>query len=84
MLDFDSILFKAMKNCSPEQKMAIIKDVFEELADFIDQHDIIIPELSVTFGGVAVKLSATRLDASKDQPVSNATWTTSSTSSTVK
>lgn len=68
MFDPKSLLDSAMQKMSSVNKTGVLLSMLEQMAQFVDKHDIIVPELSVSFGGVALTLTGKKLedsDASK-------------------
>lgn len=61
MFDPQTLLKQAISKLHEGDKVAMIRSMVEAIADFIDRHDIIVPDLSVNAGPVVVSLSAKRL-----------------------
>jgi len=68
MFDPKAFLDSAVSKLNNTNKIEIVRDMLEQVARFVDQHDIIVPDLHVKVGIVDISLTAKKLedaDASK-------------------
>ncbi len=65
MLDPQQIIKDAMSRLHDADKVDMVRKMLQDVAEFIDHHSIIVPELSINAGPVVISLSARRLPASE-------------------
>lgn len=62
MFDPKAFLSSAVARMKDTDKQEIVRDMLEQVAQFVDQHDVFVPEIRIKVGIVEISLSAKKIE----------------------
>ena len=68
MFDPKAFLDAAVSRLQTADKVEIVRNMLEMVARFVDQHDVVVPDIQVNVGIVSVSLSAKKLEDKVHSP----------------